>query len=158
MSKGAELIAAERQRQIEQEGFDAKHDFREELSDMVKAANYYAEAATFARDYDCGERQIELMKDGMGFNCKWPFGWDKQWCKPSADPIRNLVKAGALIAACIDKIQHEKDFEQYTKSKGGEYCVWNHRDNEYPFSGTLEECQAYMRVHFPSGMDACILP
>lgn len=32
----------------------------------------------------------------------WPFGQD--WWKPSNDPIRNLVKAGALIAAEIDRL------------------------------------------------------
>jgi hypothetical protein len=33
----------------------------------------------------------------------WP--WDQDWWKPSPDPIRNLVKAGALIAAEIDRLQ-----------------------------------------------------
>jgi hypothetical protein len=33
----------------------------------------------------------------------WP--WGKRWWKPSEDPVRNLVKAGALIAAEIDRLQ-----------------------------------------------------
>jgi hypothetical protein len=33
----------------------------------------------------------------------WPWN-DDDW-KPSPDPIRNLVKAGALIAAEIDRLQ-----------------------------------------------------
>lgn len=33
----------------------------------------------------------------------WPF--DASWWKPSNDPIRNLIKAGALIAAEIDRLQ-----------------------------------------------------
>jgi len=33
----------------------------------------------------------------------WPWEWD-QW-KPSLDPIRNLEKAGALIAAEIDRLR-----------------------------------------------------
>jgi hypothetical protein len=32
----------------------------------------------------------------------WP--WDYDWWKPSDDPIRNLTKAGALIAAEIDRL------------------------------------------------------
>jgi hypothetical protein len=36
----------------------------------------------------------------------WP--WSKKWWKPSSDPIRNLVKAGALIAAEIDRLQRAK--------------------------------------------------
>lgn len=33
----------------------------------------------------------------------WP--WEPRWWKPSSDPIKNLVRAGALIAAEIDRIQ-----------------------------------------------------
>lgn len=33
----------------------------------------------------------------------WP--WDEEWWKPSLDPIRNLEKAGALIAAEIDRLE-----------------------------------------------------
>lgn len=36
----------------------------------------------------------------------WP--WDEKWWKSSADPIRNLVKGGALIAAEID-LQRRKE-------------------------------------------------
>jgi hypothetical protein len=32
----------------------------------------------------------------------WP--WDLSWLKPSPDPKHNLVKAGALIAAEIDRL------------------------------------------------------
>jgi hypothetical protein len=32
----------------------------------------------------------------------WP--WDAKWWKPSVDHVRNLVKAGALIAAEIDRM------------------------------------------------------
>jgi len=35
----------------------------------------------------------------------WP--WGSEWWKPSKDPIRDLVKAGALIAAEIDRLQKE---------------------------------------------------
>ncbi|HEU5085706.1 MAG TPA: hypothetical protein VFU14_20360 [Acidimicrobiales bacterium] len=33
----------------------------------------------------------------------WP--WAPEWWDPSEDPVRNLVKAGALIAAEIDRLQ-----------------------------------------------------
>ena len=33
----------------------------------------------------------------------WP--WSDKWWKPSDDPVRNLVKAGALLAAEIDRLQ-----------------------------------------------------
>ena len=30
-----------------------------------------------------------------------------EWWKPSIDPVRNLAKAGALIAAEIDRLQRQ---------------------------------------------------
>jgi hypothetical protein len=38
----------------------------------------------------------------------WPDNWSEDWFKASVDPIRNLVKAGALIAAEIDRIQQQE--------------------------------------------------
>lgn len=108
MKKGIELIADERQRQIEKEGFDKKHDEQNEFEDMVKAALYYAEAAIFAFDFGESERCEELMREGACFKNSFPYYWDRKWCKPSRNPIRNLEKAGALIAACIDKIQEQQ--------------------------------------------------
>jgi hypothetical protein len=40
----------------------------------------------------------------------WP--WDQEWWKPSDDPIRNLAKAGALIAAEIDRLQRKAEADQ----------------------------------------------
>ena len=40
----------------------------------------------------------------------WP--WGSEYWKPSEDPVRNLVKAGALIAAEIDRLNR-------AKAKGG---------------------------------------
>jgi hypothetical protein len=38
----------------------------------------------------------------------WP--WDDEWYKPTPkDPIRQLVKAGALIAAEIDRFQRKAE-------------------------------------------------
>lgn len=36
----------------------------------------------------------------------WP--WERKWWKPSQDQVRNLVKAAALIAAEIDRLQRLK--------------------------------------------------
>ena len=107
---GIELIAEERQRQIEKEGFDAKHDQENDFKDMVKAALFYAEASMFALDFGDSPKVIEKMKEYLCFRNHFPFNWDKKWCKPSNDPIRNLEKAGALIAACIDKLK-ENNYE-----------------------------------------------
>ena len=87
---GIEAIAAERQRQIEVEGWDAAHDDAYTEFELAEAA------ACYALGVDQDHRA-----EGVPMN--WP--WDADWWKPS-DPNRrkNLVRAGALIAAEIDRI------------------------------------------------------
>lgn len=88
---GAELIAAERQRQIDVEGWTPEHDDEHGDYALASAAMAYIPHAIYRRD------PAELP------NQWWP--WAREWWKPSADPVRNLVKAGALIAAEIDRLQ-----------------------------------------------------
>lgn len=49
----------------------------------------------------------ELMEKYVGNDSRLPtwWPWDESWWRPSDDPIRNLEKAGALIAAEIDRLQ-----------------------------------------------------
>jgi hypothetical protein len=37
----------------------------------------------------------------------WPWPWASRYWKPDADRVRELEKAGALIAAAIDSITGE---------------------------------------------------
>lgn len=90
MQTGVELIAEERKRQIEEEGFTVEHDSRWIGSELVMAACCYA-------------------KEGIKRPDFVPFGfpWDESWWKPCPDDrVRELVKAGALIAAEIDRLQN----------------------------------------------------
>lgn len=81
LSIGARLIAAERQRQIEVEGWTAEHDAEHDHGELARAAAAYA-------------MQSPML-----------FPWDDTWWKPvPADRIRELEKAGALIAAEIDRL------------------------------------------------------
>lgn len=95
VSRGADLIAAERQRQIEVEGWTPEHDERHDEGEMVRAALRYAAEALAGYDVE------------PDLSAYWP--WHGEWWKPSDDPIRNLVKAGALIAAEIDRLTREAD-------------------------------------------------
>lgn len=88
---GIERIADERQRQIEKEGWSPDHDDEHVRGEMGKAAVCYAIHA-------CAFHLQPGMDD---FDAWWP--WEYQWWKPSDDPIRDLEKAGALIAAEIDR-------------------------------------------------------
>lgn len=91
---GDEMIAAERRRQIEAEGWTPEHDDAHDRQEMAHAARCYTVEAIRRLNYP-GRHRHPLME--------WP--WEQEWWKPSDDPIRNLVKAGALIAAEIDRLQ-----------------------------------------------------
>lgn len=94
--QGIGLIIQERHRQIYREGFNSEHDDKHESGEILGAAKTYLQQAWSQLSEDVHPPQV----DGYG---EWPWGLD--WWKPSDDPIRNLVKAGALIAAEIDKLQ-----------------------------------------------------
>lgn len=107
MKTGTELIADERQRQISQEGWSPEHDDTHENGELTMAAMCYGSVASAeARGSSADEWPVEMFN---GFNdslVSWP--WEEEAYKPSDDPIRNLVKAGALIAAEIDRLQRAK--------------------------------------------------
>jgi hypothetical protein len=96
MKTGIELIAAERQRQIDAEGWTPEHDDEHDAGVLASAAACYAvNAASELHPYD------GLGVQDIGTVPWWP--WDKAWWKPK-DPIRDLARAGALIAAEMDKL------------------------------------------------------
>jgi hypothetical protein len=88
---GAQLIAAERERQVTEEGWTPEHDDTHQLGELVDAAVCYARCPLGA-----GWRGPNYSPEF------WP--WDPSWWKPASD-LDNLVKAGALIAAEIDRLR-----------------------------------------------------
>lgn len=105
---GAELIAAERQRQIDVKGYTPEHDAHHAGCELVMAAKTYAEQASFMVRYPhmpFEPQQALTIQDIRGWPAStWPSGWTNESWRPSPDPVRNLVKAGALIAAEIDRL------------------------------------------------------
>lgn len=100
---GTELIAEERKRQIAIEGWTPEHDDAHVNGEMPAAASTYTLLVcdqVYPEQYISFPMQCQRRKDAG-----WP--WDEEWWKPSPDPIRNLVKAGALIAAEIDRLQRK---------------------------------------------------
>lgn len=89
---GTDLITAERQRQIDEEGYDADHDRAVGSDELAIAGSVYACPGKFRR-----------TDDGLAI-IDWPWGF-AAW-KP-ATRRRELVKAGALIAAAIDALEDE---------------------------------------------------
>lgn len=101
---GVEMIAAERRRQVEAEGWTPAHDDGHTAGELAIAAACYAHPAPRPLN-------VKLM---------WP--WDREWWKPAvpgdrvgshteytpeeirAARIKDLRRAGALIAAEIDRL------------------------------------------------------
>jgi len=99
MKTGIELITEERQRQISQEGWTPENDDKYEHGQLAAAAVTYTDTHLIRHTYKeekAGEMIADLMMD------RWP--WDEEWFKPTSS-IRDLTKAGALIAAEIDRLQ-----------------------------------------------------
>ena len=96
---GVELIKSERLRQISQEGWSTEHDDGHKLGELASAAESYAHQAAVQANF----APSNILRSPPQ---AWP--WSAIWWKPSDDQIRNLVKAGALIAAEIDRLQRLK--------------------------------------------------
>lgn len=102
------LIAAERERQVTVKGWTPEHDDKHDGGELADAAVCYADAASaIARGASPGELHYPSddfsLYDGQHGNLQWP--WELESLDLSPDPVRNLVKAGALIVAEIERLQ-----------------------------------------------------
>jgi len=90
---GAWMIAAERKRQVEREGWSSEHDDQHTLGQLAVAGACYA--------------LTEDLRGGKDLEPPYPVDWPWEMCdwKPCPnDRVRELAKAGALIAAEIDRL------------------------------------------------------
>ena len=93
-------LLAERLRQVDDEGWSPEHDDQHAVGELAKAAGCYAWIAGQSDE-------LRLIFDAPPPT--WPSNWGSDWWKPT-DRRRDLVKAGALILAEIerlDRIQRE---------------------------------------------------
>lgn len=99
LSKAAQDILAERQRQIDQEGWTPAHDDAHRHGEMARAANCYSWIAA----------QSEGIRTAFRLSTPptWPADWSPEWWKPT-DRRRDLVKAGALILAEIERLDRKE--------------------------------------------------
>ncbi len=98
MATGRMLIAAERQRQIDSEGWTPEHDDQHGARSLELAALCY--------------RNKHAAKEGCGLPDLWP--WDKQWWKPKGYQ-RNLERAGALYLAAAEVAERAGDYQYHNK-------------------------------------------
>ncbi|WP_181422148.1 hypothetical protein [Halomonas sp. LBP4] len=90
---GQQLIANERQRQIESEGWTPDHDDQHGVEILMLAALCYRDA----EGEECTQPSL------------WP--WDTEWWKPKSRQ-RNLERAGALYQAAADAAERAQDYRR----------------------------------------------
>jgi hypothetical protein len=104
MSKATDDVLAERQRQIEAEGWTEEHDDQHVGGSMAAAAACYAMHSALEEGIRSGEieRYCDRTAPFDEFVPKfWP--WDKEWWKPKG-ARRNLVRAAALLIAEVERL------------------------------------------------------
>ena len=99
---GIQEITEERERQITQEGWTAKHDDQHNKEELIQAASaYLCHCKWSIYNKRIGNNHVP------SFPSEWPF--EESNFKPDPnDPIKTLKKAGALIAAEIDRLKRQK--------------------------------------------------
>lgn len=99
---GAARIARERQRQVDSEEWDATHDDQWTFDELPRAAALYLRVT---------DDNVESVMENLGHPLRANWPWREEWFKPfhkgtrKVDRIRCLGKAGALIAAEIDRLK-----------------------------------------------------
>lgn len=106
------MISQERIRQMTVERWDNFHDDKHTGKQLARAAESYLATHT--------SPDLDAIYEGKPQRETWQWPWSKKWWKPSDEPIRNLVKAGALIAAEIDRLERRATVKRLQKAaKGG---------------------------------------
>ena len=101
METGIDLISAERDRQIEKEGWTAEQDAEHQGCELAWAATHYAAPGPIkAKSLITGEYEADVFPE------LWSDEWNK---KEKHDRTRQLVIAGALMAAEIDRISKDNE-------------------------------------------------
>jgi hypothetical protein len=103
MKTGLERIVTERHRQTSVEGYSRDHDDQHTDQSLLAAAIAYCEHV-------------------RGCNGLWQWPWSIDSWKPSGNKVETLAKAGALIAAEIDRLQRNRTTDS---AKPYEHQKWD---------------------------------
>jgi hypothetical protein len=97
MSQAIEDVVFERERQKTVERWSKEHDDQHVNGELARAAACYA--------YEAGRTDYQRDIDGNEPPMMWP--WSAEWWKPT-NRRRDLIKAGAMILAEIERIDRAK--------------------------------------------------
>ena len=147
MKKGIDLIAEERQRQISIEGYDRQHDAQHTVHEFILAAGAYVSAACTDHRKETGGQVPGVLEYKYIGKTSWP--WDEKTFKPT-NSLKDLVKAGALIAAAIDRLQSESAIPNTDASYKKQGSVWD-EESVHEDKGNLCETQLQPKFNFSVG-------
>ncbi len=100
-SRGVFVIDAERRRQLYQEGYDSRHDREHVRGELADGAAAYAMTEESLKKY-------MLWSPNPDVPSLWPF--EEAMYKPTPNNrVRQLAKAGAMIAAEIDRLMDKEN-------------------------------------------------
>ena len=117
VSNAARDVLAERQRQINAEGWAPDHDDEHDGGELAAAGAAYAlHAADYLNPHSQGDGGDEApdcwpWHDAIAGRGEGPEKTKPAWWKPGA-PRRNLIKAGALILAEIERLDRAEQAKQ----------------------------------------------
>lgn len=118
VSKAAADVLAERQRQVEEEGWTAAHDDEHYSGDLSAAASSYALATAIL--LAPGQPGDPYTADNP------PEAWPPEWEFKPSNPRRMLVKAGALILAEIERLDRMPPIEDSRSGGDGDgFSGWS---------------------------------
>jgi hypothetical protein len=97
---GIDIIAAERKRQLGVKGYTPEHDDEHDLGELALAAALYA----LPYDAQVGNEPLLKQDDYIALHIALETGCNF-FVDPEPDKLKRLAKAGALIAAEIDRVR-----------------------------------------------------
>ena len=107
MKTGVQIISEERARHFMQENWTAKHDDAHAKGELAVAAACYALTQYEIRRSTVCHHGVPRDRFTTIIDHLWPF--EREWWKPTPrNRVKQLAKAGALIAAEIDRLQRLK--------------------------------------------------
>lgn len=107
MKSGVEIIAEQRDKQINKHGYTLSHDLTHDSGELADAAiayirfNLYDANEGHRDEHDFGDPDAPVVL----IPSEWPF-LEEEFHGKDDDRITQLAKAGAFIAAEIDRLQN----------------------------------------------------
>lgn len=106
MKTGIELIAAERQEQIEKHGRTVEDDVKYNHGQFERAGEQFNQPQLPSAASQLITQDDDIFRQHFDMPAFYPYGWNTDiWLKMMNKPYKErLIIAGALIAAEIDRI------------------------------------------------------